>query len=164
MSFDSFSKILNNFASKIGLGGLKIDESGYCCLDVDHGMFVHLKHEPKRDNMIFLSELGELPASNQSKVLRYMLLTNDNPAETKGMTLSYNAESNKLAIGYQYPLQFLDDDKFEEFFKLYLDEIERWTKKVSEFNQGIIPEIAGDKAEDTELSSSVTPPPFMVGA
>lgn len=165
MSLDTFTQILNNFANKIGLSGLKIDESGYCCLDVDHGMYVHLKHEPKRDNMIFLSELGELPSMNQGKVLRYILMTNDNTAETKGMTLSYNTDSNKIAIGYQFPMQFLDDNKFEEFFKMYLDETERWTKKVAEFNQGIIPEIAGDKSGDAQADSAIaTPPPFMMGA
>ena len=113
MSIDTFNSILNDFAGRIGLAGLQIDPSGYCCLDVDHGTLVHLKHENKRDSMIIISEIGQIPEMNTGAVLRYLLRMNNNPEESKGMTLSYNAESNNAAIGYQYPLRFLDVTKFD---------------------------------------------------
>ncbi|MDR0679797.1 MAG: type III secretion system chaperone [Puniceicoccales bacterium] len=163
---DKFSLILHDFANKINLVGLKIDPSGYCCLDVDNGMLVHLKYDSKRDGMIFISEIGEVPQINRSAILRYLLRMNDNREETKGMTLSFNAESGKAALGYQYPLRFLTDAGFEEFFKLFLDEVERWMKRITTFMQGEIPEgeEASGSAASQEYSSSSSGPQFMIGA
>lgn len=166
---DKFSSILQNFANKINLMGLKIDPSGYCCLDVDNGMLVHLKYDSKRDGMIFIAEIGEFPQINRGATMRYLLRMNDNQGETKGMTLSFNSESGKAALGYQYPLRFLTDAGFEEFFKLFLDEVERWTKRITAFMQGEIPE--GEEASPASEQSSMlstsgmgAPPPFMIGA
>ncbi|MDR1255950.1 MAG: type III secretion system chaperone [Puniceicoccales bacterium] len=162
---DKFSSILNGFANKINLMGLKIDPSGYCCLDVDNGMLVHLKYDNKRDGMIFIAEIGEIPQINRAVVMRYLLRMNDNQEETKGMTLSYNSESGKAALGYQYPLRFLADEGFEEFFKLFLDEVERWTKRIMAFMQGEIPEGEGSSEgqEQAPVAGNLGPQ-FMMGA
>ena len=92
---------------------------------------------------------------------------NDSRQETKGMTLSFNTESGKAALGYQYPLRFLTDAGFEEFFKMFLDEVERWTKRITAFMQGEIPE--GEEASPnfgnySSSSSSGAPSTFMIGA
>jgi hypothetical protein len=163
---DKFSSILHGFANKINLAGLKIDPSGYCCLDVDNGMLVHLKYDSKRDGMIFISEIGEIPQINRGAIMRYLLRMNDNRQETKGMTLSFNAESGKVALGYQYPLRFLADSGFEEFFKMFLDEVERWTKRITSFMQGDVPE--GEEvspgSDDQSSASSGAGASFMIGA
>ena len=168
MSIDTFNSILNDFAGRIGLAGLQIDPSGYCCLDVDHGTLVHLKHEKKRDSMIIISEIGQIPEMNTGAVLRYLLRMNNNPEESKGMTLSYNAESNNAAIGYQYPLRFLDVTKFEEFFKMFLDEVARWKQKMESFMQGTLPEGEDAAGSDSSAAPSYSPggvaPEFMIGA
>jgi hypothetical protein len=164
---DKFSSILHNFANKINLIGLKIDPSGYCCLDVDNGMLIHLKYDSKRDGMIFISEIGEVPEINRGAVMRYLLKMNDNRQETKGMTLSFNAESGKAALGYQYPLRFLTDAGFEEFFKMFLDEVERWTKRVTAFMQGEIPEgeeVSPSSGNHSQTASGDAPSAFMIGA
>jgi hypothetical protein len=169
MPIDTFTNLLYDFARKINLSGLKIDSSGYCCLDVDHGTLVHIKHENKRDAMIFISEIGQIPEMNAGAVLRYLLRMNDNAEESKGMTLSYNADSNNAAIGYQYPMRFLTIDGFEEFFKLFLDEVDRWKQKMELFTQGTLPD--GESASDgtggdggDSSTPSYAPPMFMMGA
>jgi hypothetical protein len=161
---DKFSSILQNFANKINLVGLKIDPSGYCCLDVDNGMLIHLKYDSKRDGMIFIAEIGEVPSVNRGAVMRYLLRMNDTPSETKGMTLSFNSESGKAALGHQYPLRFLTETGFEEFFKLFLDEVEKWTTRMVAFMRGELPE--GEEADGDEQSYESAPPPhgFMIGA
>lgn len=162
---DKFSSILTDFANRINLAGLKIDPSGYCCLDVDNGVLVHLKYDNKRDGMIFIAEIGEIPEVNRAAVMRYMLRMNDNVEETKGMTLSFNSESGKAALGYQYPLRFLTNEGFEEFFKIFLDEIERWIKRMADFMQGQIPEEEMQSGGDNESSATPNiPPQFMIGA
>lgn len=166
MAIDTFTDILQEFARRINLVGLQIDPSGYCCLDVDHGTLVHLKYENKRDNMIFISEIGEIPEMNKGAVLRYLLRMNDNAEESKGMTLSYNSDSNNAAIGYQYPLRFMDITKFEEFFKMFLDEVERWKGKMELYTQGTLPsgeEGVEGSAPDSTYDNSNTPA-FMIGA
>jgi hypothetical protein len=173
MPVDTFTDILNGFANRINLVGLKIDSSGYCCLDVDQGTFIHIKHENKRDSMMFIAEIGQIPESNAGQVMRYLLRMNDNAEETKGMTLSFNSESNNSALGYQYPLRFLTVDKFEEFFKIFLDEVDRWKQKIALYTKGTIPEgeseAAGGDSSDPSSTSYATPsmggaPEFMIGA
>jgi hypothetical protein len=163
---DKFSSILRNFANKINLAGLNIDPSGYCCLDVDNGMFIHLKYDGKRDSMIFISEIGEVPEINRGVIMRYLLRMNSDRAETKGMTLSFNVESGKAALGYQYPLRFLTETGFEEFFKIFLDEVERWMKRMATFVQGEVPEEEGSSGESVSSHESApsVPPQFMIGA
>lgn len=170
MPIDTFTDLLNEFARKIGLVGLQIDPSGYCCLDVDHGTLVHIKHEPKRDSMIFITEIGEIPEMNTAAVLRYLLRMNDDPEETKGMTLSYNPDSKNAALGYQYPMRFLNMDKFEEFFKMYLDEVDRWKQKMALYMQGTVPngETGGGSSssgsDNGYTSAPGMDPRFMMGA
>jgi hypothetical protein len=160
---DKFSSILQSFAHKINLVGLKIDPSGYCCLDVDGGMLVHLKYDSKRDGMVFIAELGEVPDVNRAAVMRYLLRMNDNQSETKGMTLSFNSESGKAALGYQYPLRFMTEAGFEEFFKLFLDEVEKWTTRIGTFMRGEIPE--GEDVGGGENNGDTAPHHgFMMGA
>jgi hypothetical protein len=147
--------------------GLQIDPSGYCCLDVDHGTLFHIKHENKRDGMIFIAEIGEIPEINGAAVLRYLLRMNDNPEESKGMTLSYNRESNNAAIGYQYPMRFLTIEKFEEFFKMFLDEVERWKQKMHLYMQGTLPkgeEVSSQEQSSGSGNSDLNAPEFMIGA
>ena len=168
MAIDTFTDILQEFARRINLIGLQIDPSGYCCLDVDHGTLVHLKYESKRDNMIFISEIGEIPEMNKGAILRYLLRMNDNAEESKGMTLSYNSDSNQAAIGYQYPLRFMDITKFEEFFKMYLDEVERWKGKMELYTQGTLPNgeegVEGTAPTTDTQYDSPSAPAFMIGA
>lgn len=167
---DKFSSILMNFANKINLSGLRIDPSGYCCLDVDNGTLIHLKYDNKRDGMMLISEIGELPEMNRAAIMRYLLRMNDDAEETKGMTLSFNTESGKAALGYQYPLRFLTDEGFEEFFKLFIDEAQRWAKRIEGFMQGQLPE--GEELCENKDSGSGgapemaggVPPQFMMGA
>ncbi|MDR2628597.1 MAG: type III secretion system chaperone [Puniceicoccales bacterium] len=172
MPIDTFTNILHEFASRINLSGLQVDSSGYCCLDVDQGTLIHIKHENKRDSMIFIAEIGQIPETNAGSVLRYLLRMNNDPEESKGMTLSYNAESNNAAIGYQFPLRFLNIDKFEEFFKIFLDEVDRWKQKMVLYTQGTLPKgeepSGGDNGEGTSSSTNSAPqgnvPEFMIGA
>jgi hypothetical protein len=166
MSIDAFTDILYGFARKINLSGLKVDDTGYCCLDVDQGTLVHLKHENKRDSMIIIAELGEIPERNGGAVMRYLLRMNNNAEESKGMTLSYNAESGHAAIGYQYPMRFLNLEKFEEFFKMFLDDVDRWKQKIALFMQGTIPEgeDEGGGGDVTMAASQAAAPEFMMGA
>ncbi len=162
---DKFSSILMTFANKIHLSGLRIDPSGYCCLDVDNGTLIHLKYDNKRDGMILISEIGELPEMNRAAVMRYLLRMNEEASETKGMTLSFNPESGKAALGYQYPLRFLTNEGFEEFFKMFIDEVEKWTKRLNDFMQGQLPEGETNVEGDNNASTSSTvPPQFMIGA
>ena len=166
MSIDTFSKILMDFASRINLMGLQIDPSGYCCLDVGEGTLVHIKHEPKRDSMIFIAEIGQIPDMNNAQIMRYLLRMNDDPSETKGMTLSYNSENNNAALGYQYPLRFLTIDKFEEFFKMFLDEIDRWKQKMELYTQGTLPsgEEGTAETDSGNATNGSNEPAFMIGA
>jgi hypothetical protein len=122
--------------------------------------------------MIFIAEVGQIPETNAGAVLRYLLRMNDNPEESKGMTLSYNVESNNAAIGYQFPLRFMNIDKFEEFFKVFLDEVDRWKQKMVLYTQGTLPkgeEASGnDNAGGTSSTDSTIPqgnvPEFIIGA
>ncbi len=163
---DKFSSILMTFANKINLAGLKIDPSGYCCLDVDNGTLIHLKYENKRDGMIFISEIGEVPEMNRASVMRYLLRMNNNEEETKGMTLSFNSESGQAAIGYQYPLRFLTEEGFEEFFKLFIDEVNKWKARLDSFMQGSIPEGEETTSNNDTMNSNTRdiPPQFIIGA
>jgi hypothetical protein len=79
-------------------------------------MLIHIKHENKRDYMIFIAEVRQIPETNAGEVLRYLLRMNNDREESNGLTLSDKTESNNTAIGYQFPLRFLNIDKFEEFF------------------------------------------------
>ncbi|MDR1457485.1 MAG: type III secretion system chaperone [Puniceicoccales bacterium] len=171
MPIDTFTNILHEFASRINLSGLQIDSSGYCCLDVDQGTLIHIKHENKRDSMIFIAEIGQIPETNAGAVLRYLLRMNNNPEESKGMTLSYNVESNNAAIGYQFPLRFMNIDKFEEFFKMFLDEVDRWKQKMVLYIQGTLPK--GEEASGGDGGGTLSPtdstfqgsvPEFIIGA
>lgn len=163
---DKFSSILTDFANRINLSGLQIDPSGYCCFDVDDGNLIHLKYDNKRDGMIFIAEIGELPEINRAAVMRYLLRMNDDENETKGMTLSFNTESGKAALGYQYPLRFLTDEGFEEFFKLFIDEVDKWIKRLAGFMQGQMPEgeeLEGGSSAASDAAASGMPPQFMMG-
>jgi hypothetical protein len=166
MPIDTFTDILYGFARKINLSGLKVDDTGYCCLDVDKGTLVHLKHESKRDTLIVIAELGEIPEKNAGVVMRYLLRMNNNAEETKGMTLSYNSESGNAAIGYQYPLRFLNLEKFEEFFKMFLDEVDRWKQRIALYMQGTLPDGESDDGEGASAMADVPvgAPGFMMGA
>ncbi|MDR2603136.1 MAG: type III secretion system chaperone [Puniceicoccales bacterium] len=171
MPIDTFTNILYEFANRINLSGLQIDSSGYCCLDVDQGTLIHIKHENKRDSMIFIAEIGQIPEANAGAVLRYLLRMNNDPEESKGMTLSYNVESNNATIGYQFPLRFMNIDKFEEFFKIFLDEVDRWKQKMVLYGQGTLPkgeeESGGNNGEtlsSTDLTSQGSVPEFIIGA
>lgn len=136
---EKFCKILKTFANKIGLRGLRIDESGYCCLDVDNGNLYHFKFDNKRNLMMIISEIGELPDKNRAAVMRYMLRMNAIPEETKGFTLGYNKESGKASIGYQYPLRFMTAEVFEDIFKVLIDEADKWRNLLQEFLNGKLP-------------------------
>jgi hypothetical protein len=122
--------------------------------------------------MIFIAEVGQIPETNAGAVLRYLLRMNDNPEESKGMTLSYNVESNNAAIGYQFPLRFMNIDKFEEFFKVFLDEVDRWKQKMVLYTQGTLPKgekaSGNDNAGGTSSTDSTIPqgnvPEFIIGA
>jgi hypothetical protein len=171
MPIDTFTDILHEFANRINLSGLQVDSSGYCCLDVDQGTLIHLKHENKRDSMIFIAEIGQIPETNAGSILRYLLRINNDPEESKGMTLSYNAESNNAAIGYQFPLRFMDIGKFEEFFKVFLDEVDRWKQKMVLYTQGTLPkgeEASGENnvggTSSSTNSTSKGTPEFIIGA
>jgi hypothetical protein len=114
--------------------------------------------------MIFISEIGQIPDNNGGAIMRYLLRMNNDPEESKGMTLSYNAESNNAAVGYQYPMRFLTITKFEEFFKLFLDEVDRWKQKMVLYTQGTLPDGEEDSGGGGDSSPVGVSPEFMIGA
>jgi hypothetical protein len=123
--------------------------------------------------MIFIAEIGAVPETNTGPVMRYLLRMNDNAEESKGMTLSYNSESNNAAIGYQYSMRFLTIEKFEEFFKMFLDEVDRWKQKMQLYMQGTLPngeeavaasDVPASSPTVSNSASADVPPEFMIGA
>jgi hypothetical protein len=87
-------------------------------------MLLHIQNENRRDSMIFIAEVGQIPETNAGAVSRHLLRINNDPEGSNDMTLSDNAERDNATTGYQLSLRFLKIDKFEEFLKIFLDQMD----------------------------------------
>ena len=97
---DKFNTIIYDMTNSAGMKDYKI-KNGHCSFDVN-GTIIHIKYDEKRNRIMMISEIAELPQTNCSAILRYFLRINGDDESSKGMTFGYNKHTNKITIGYSH--------------------------------------------------------------
>lgn len=94
---DHINRLLTDFGNALGLDGLALDESGYCCLSFDE-VVVNIESVGESSLLLLYSSLGVLPEDAGREVYRRLLGANYFFHGTAGATIGLDAATGAVAI------------------------------------------------------------------
>ncbi|WP_159911052.1 type III secretion system chaperone [Pantoea sp. 18069] len=120
---DPINRLLADFGNALGLDGLSLDESGYCCLSFDQ-VVVNIESVGESSLVLLYSSLGALPADAGPEVCRRLLEANYFFQGTAGATIGLDTASGAVAITRVVDAAGMDTLDWEAAIKAFVDAAE----------------------------------------
>jgi hypothetical protein len=94
---DGINRLLTDFGNAMGLDGLSLDDSGYCCLSFDD-VLVNMESVDGSSRVLLYSSLGALPEDAGPAVCRQLLEANYFFLGTAGATIGLDGTTGAVAM------------------------------------------------------------------
>lgn len=141
-------KLIKNFGAMLTLPELTLDEkSNSCVLLFDGDIVLNIEFDEATGQLILSVYLDELPVGHAEPLLRELMVANLYWHRTDGATLGLEEATNGIILAQARGVTELDDASFEKMVEAFVNQAERWKKR-----------IAGAKAGD--VGDTATPAPF----
>jgi len=161
MPSEAFRTILRNFGKTIGLTELSADDDDYCCLSIDDHLILHLKYDPRNNDIVLFAELGHVDEEKKAGLYRLLLELNSSIEEAQGCTLAKLQDETIIALCYKEPFENIEQQRFEAIMKVFLETCETCLKKITEFSQGLLSvQSQSDKNKEPSRAESINDIPF----
>lgn len=127
---DALNALLAPLGQRLGIDGLRADDSGYCALSIDQAFVLHLVHVEARDSVQCMAELGPLPRQGRATLMAELLHANALLAGTDGATLALDVARDVALLCRELPLPGLDFVAFERALESFVLQVDRWTARL----------------------------------
>lgn len=126
MTQSPFTRTLSDFASRLGLEGLALDEQGAATLRVDDAIEFNLVESADGQTVTAFVDLGPLGEdADDPDTLRQLLQANYFWSGTGGATLSLHPDTGSVLLARQFPANRMTADLLEEVFQQFVEFAER---------------------------------------
>lgn len=130
-------KLITNFGSVLTLPELTLDaKSNSCVLLFDGDIVLNVEFDEASGQMILSVYLGELPMTHAESLLRELMVANLYWHRTDGATLGLEEATNGIILAQARNVTELDDASFEKLVETFVNQAERWKKRVAEGSSG----------------------------
>jgi hypothetical protein len=143
-------KLIANFGAMLTLPELTLDEkSNSCVLLFDGDIVLNVEFDASTSQLILSVYLDELPQTNAEGLLRELMVANLYWHRTDGATLGLEDATNGIILAQSRTVTDLDDASFEKMVETFVNQAERWKKRIGEGSRS---------AELSDAASTLRPP------
>ena len=131
-------KLIANFGAMLTLPELKLDDkSNSCVLLFDGDIVLNIEFDDVSSQMILSAYLDELADSNAETTLRELMVANLYWHRTDGATIGLEESTQGLILAQARSVTELDDASFEKLVETFVNQAERWKKRIAALKQGV---------------------------
>lgn len=130
-------KLITNFGAMLTLPELTLDEkSNSCVLLFDGDIVLNIEFDDASGQLILSVYLDELPQSQPESLLRELMVANLYWHRTDGATLGLEEATNGVILAQARGVTELDDGSFEKMVETFVNQAERWKKRIAAAKAG----------------------------
>lgn len=148
MSREHYESLIRELGKSVDLE-LNVDESGYCCLEIDSTMLTHMQYIDVSDSIYIFFELGRIESHVLAQVCERMLAANLFGVETGGGVLAMHADSHELVFSYSFSAAEEDFVRFQQILENVIHYAEYWKGELDSMNSA---SSVSTDADDPRLS------------
>lgn len=149
-------ELITSLGAVLSLPELKLDDvTQSCVLLFDQDIVLNIEFDADGAQLILSTYLDTLSADEPERMLRELMVANLYWHRTDGATLGLEDGSNGLILADRRPLVALDPASFEKWTEAFVNQAERWKKRLPEIKAGVA---------DSPLQSPVHPMAGQDGA
>lgn len=136
-------KLITNFGAMLTLPELTLDEkSNSCVLLFDGDIVLNIEFDDASAQIILSVYLDELPPAHAEPLLRELMVANLYWHRTDGATLGLEEATNGVILAQARTVTELDDGSFEKMVEAFVNQAERWKKRIAAAKAGAPAETA----------------------
>lgn len=125
-------KLIANFGNMLTLPELTLDEkSNSCVLLFDGDIVLNIEFDDASGQLILSVYLDELPMHGAEPLLRELMIANLYWHRTDGATLGLEEATNGVILAQARGVTELEDASFEKMVETFVNQAERWKKRIS---------------------------------
>jgi len=130
-------KLITNFGAMLTLPELTLDEkSNSCVLLFDGDIVLNIEFDEASGQVILSVYLDELPPLQAESMLRELMVANLYWHRTDGATLGLEEATNGVILAQSRTVTELDDGSFEKMVETFVNQAERWKKRIAAAKAG----------------------------
>jgi hypothetical protein len=130
-------KLITNFGAMLSLPELTLDEkSNSCVLLFDGDIVLNIEFDDGSGQLILSVYLDELPPGQPEALLRELMVANLYWHRTDGATLGLEDATNGVILAQARTVNELDDASFEKMVETFVNQAERWKKRIAAAKAG----------------------------
>lgn len=134
-------KLIANFGKVLTLPDLKLDDkSNSCVLLFDGDIVLNIEFDDATAQLILSVYLDQLPEVKAEALLRELMVANLYWHRTDGATLGLEEATQGLILAQARSVADLDDAAFEKLVETFVNQSERWKKRIASFKDSSEPE------------------------
>lgn len=151
-------KLIANFGAMLTLPELKLDEKTHSCvLLFDGDIVLNIEFDDASGQLILSVYLDELMADSAESLLRELMVANLYWHRTDGATLGLEEATNGIILAQARGVGELEDASFEKLVETFVNQAERWKKRIAAAKSGIEAAPAGAGLQPTFPSTHEGP-------
>ncbi len=120
---DHINRLLTDFGNALGLDGLSLDDSGYCCLSFDD-VLLNIESVGESSLLLLYSTLGALPEDAGREVYSRLLAANYFFQGTAGATIGLDEATGAVAMTRVVDAAGMEVLDWEAAIKAFVDAAE----------------------------------------
>jgi hypothetical protein len=130
---DLASRLLADLGKTLTVGALALDPvTQSCVLMFDGDLILNIEYDPASERLVLSCYLAEVPAQGAEPLLRELLAANLYWHRTRGATLCLEEGTGGIILTYACSVTELDSPAFETVVENFMNQAERWSRRVSE--------------------------------
>ncbi len=130
-------KLITNFGAMLSLPELTLgDKSSSCVLLFDGDIVLNIEFDEATGQVILSVYLDELPPGASESLLRELMVANLYWHRTDGATLGLEDATNGVILAQSRTVNELDDASFEKMVETFVNQAERWKKRIAAAKAG----------------------------
>lgn len=130
-------QLIAHLGKTLRLHELKLDDvTRSCVLLFDEDIVLNIEYDEPGAQLIVSAYLDELPAEDTERTLRELMVANLYWHRTDGATLGLEEVTNGIILADRRPIAILDDALFEKWVEGFVNQVERWKKRLPDIQAG----------------------------
>lgn len=130
-------QLIASLGKTLKLPELKLDDVTHSCvLLFDEDIVLNIECDQAGGQIILSAYLTELPEEEAERMLRELMIANLYWHRTDGATLGLEELTRGLILADRRPIPTLDETNFEKWVEGFVNQTERWKKRIPEIQEG----------------------------
>lgn len=130
-------KLIANFGAMLTLPELRLDDKSHSCvLLFDGDIVLNIEFDDASAQLILSAYLDELSDLYAETTLRELMVANLYWHRTDGATIGLEESTQGLILAQARGVSELDDASFEKLVETFVNQAERWKKRIAALKQG----------------------------